>query len=343
MANVALGSVARQLESLFEGGSAAGFSDRKLLERFTARGEPADEAAFAAMVERHAPMVLGVCRQLLGDHHHAEDAFQAVFLVLARQARSIRDPDLLGAWLYGVALRTARTSRIRIARRRRTEEEGAVRQSTAGPCMAADRAMLEREQAEALYREIERLPGAFRVPVVLCYFEGLTLDEAAHRLQWPAGTLRSRLARAREKLRRGLTRRGFALSTTALTAARAPRSARASLSPLLCDTTTRAAIHFADRHAAGAAFSAPTISLAQEVLNTMLWHKLGLAALSLLLIATLAAAAGYHSLNAFASPREGEPPGEPRRNPARTDFGELSRAEPRPPGITQGRLVAPTV
>src|SRR4029077_138235 len=105
---------------LFEVGSAAGLSDRQLLERFTSRSDPVDEAAFAALVARHRPMVLGVCRQLLGDHHHAEDAFQAVFLVLARQARSIRDPDLLGNWLYGVALRTARTSRGRIARRRKT-------------------------------------------------------------------------------------------------------------------------------------------------------------------------------------------------------------------------------
>ena len=91
--------------------------------------------------------------------------------------------------------------------------------------------MLEREQAEALHREIDRLPGVFRVPLVLCYFEGLTLDEAAHRLRWPAGTLRSRLARARQKLRRSLTRRGFALSTTALAAARARRSARRPYHP----------------------------------------------------------------------------------------------------------------
>ena len=103
MAHATLGSVARQLGSLFEGGSVAGLSDRQLLERFTARREAVDEAVFAAMVSRHGPMVLGVCRQLLGDCHHAEDAFQAVFLVLARRARSIRDPDLLGAWLHGVA------------------------------------------------------------------------------------------------------------------------------------------------------------------------------------------------------------------------------------------------
>ena len=98
MAHMASTSLVRQIGTLFEGGCSAGLSDRQLLERFTARGEPADEAAFAAMVARHGPMVLGVCRQLLGDHHHAEDAFQAVFLVLARQARSIRDPELLGTW-----------------------------------------------------------------------------------------------------------------------------------------------------------------------------------------------------------------------------------------------------
>ncbi len=251
MASVALPSLVRQFGLLYEGGCAAGLSDRQLLERFTTRSEPADEAAFAAIVARHGPMVLGICRQLLGDHHHAEDAFQAVFLVLARRAGSIRDPDLLGTWLYGVALRTARKARRGIARRRRTEEQGAVRQSAAGPGLRADCAIIDREQAEALHGEIERLPGAFRVPVVLCYFDGLTLDEAAHRLRWPVGTLRSRLARAREKLRRGLMRRGFVLSSSAMAAALAHRPAAASISPLLCETTTRRAIEFAASHAAG--------------------------------------------------------------------------------------------
>ena len=138
MAHVASPSLVRQLGSLFEGGSAAGLSDRQLLERFKARDEPADEAAFAAIVARHGPMVLGICRQLLGDHHHAEDAFQAVFLVLARQARSIRDPDRLGTWLYGVALRTARKARGRLARRRRTENEDAGRRAEAHAAVPAE-------------------------------------------------------------------------------------------------------------------------------------------------------------------------------------------------------------
>ncbi|HLH27996.1 MAG TPA: sigma-70 family RNA polymerase sigma factor, partial [Acidimicrobiales bacterium] len=199
MAQVASLSLVRQLGSLFEGGTAAGLSDRQLLERFVAAR---DEAAFEAIVSLHGPMVLGLCRQLLGDHHHAEDAFQAVFLVLARQARSIRDPDVLGPWLHGVALRTARKARARLSRRRQIEEAGAAGRSESGPAVQAAE-LLERERAEALHHEVQRLPEPFRQAVVACYFEGLTPDEAAHRLRWPDGTLRSRLVRARERLRRG--------------------------------------------------------------------------------------------------------------------------------------------
>ena len=109
---------------------------------------------------------------------------------------------------------------------------------------------LDREQAEALHNEIDRLPRSFRLPVVLCYFEGLTLDEAAQRLRWPAGTVGSRLARARDKLRRGLTRRGMVLSTAALAAALNPKSASARIASHLCDTTTRTAMKFVAGHTA---------------------------------------------------------------------------------------------
>jgi RNA polymerase sigma factor (sigma-70 family) len=321
MANVASGTVARQLESLFEGGCVAGLSDRLLLERFTERDEPADEAAFAAMVARHGPMVLSVCRQLLGDHHRAEDAFQAVFLVLARRARSIRDPDLLGTWLYGVALRTARKARGRTSRWRRIDEEYAARLSTADPTIAADQALVEREQVEALHREIARLPQAFRVPVVLCYFEGLTLDEAAHRLRWPAGTVRSRLARARLKLRRGLTRRGFALPTAVLVAGLSPRSASATISVTLCDATTRSALRFAVAQTAAQATPAAAINLAQQVLRSMLLRKAQLAVLTLLFVGAIVAGAGYtcHSLKAPGRSWERELPRARQHNPARTE------------------------
>ncbi len=240
MAYLATRSVARQLGSLFTGGSAAGLSDRQLLEQFVARRDDHAEAAFAALVSRHGPMVLGVCRQILDDRHLAEDAFQAVFLVLAQKARSIRDPDLLGNWLYGVALRTARCARLRLARRRQVEETGTMThpgpshpvEPTAPP---ADEAVMAREQAEALHVEIERLPAAFRLPVVLCYLEGLTIHEAARRLRCSHGTVRSRMARAREKLRRALTRRGVMLPGAALAAvldARPASAVRRVSSPL---------------------------------------------------------------------------------------------------------------
>ena len=126
MLRVASPSVVLRIESLFDGGSVAGLSDRQLIERFTTRRDSAGEVAFAAVVARHGPMVLGVCRQLLGDRHDAEDAFQAVFLVLARKARAIHNPDLLGNWLYGVAPRTARKARGRLASRRKRENEGSL-------------------------------------------------------------------------------------------------------------------------------------------------------------------------------------------------------------------------
>ncbi len=181
------------------------------------------------------------------------------------------------------------------------------------------------------------MPGTFRAPVVLCYFEGLTLDEAAHRLRWPVGTLRSRLARARDKLRRGLTRRGFAPSSTAFAAMLAPRSARASVSSLLCDSTTRAAIPFAARHAAaGGALSASAAALAQEVLNTMLVHKLRLATLSLLFLAIIAAGSGWL----------GRPPAradEPRKAAAATRTAVTARVDDPAPGrmTVAGRVLDP--
>ena len=250
MSPVTTPSVVRQIGSLFDGGSVAGLSDRQLLERFNDRRDATGETAFAALVARHGPMVLHVCRQLLGDRHHAEDAFQAVFLVLARKARSIRDPDLLGNWLYGVALRTARKARAQLARRRKHEEGDAMsRPGTLVEPMVepAERPVLAREQAEILHSEIDRLPGPFRLPVVLCYLEGLTLDEAARRLKCPAGTVRSRLARACDKLRRGLTRRGVVVSAAGLAAALSPRAASAAVSSPLCDMTTRAAIRVRGR------------------------------------------------------------------------------------------------
>jgi RNA polymerase sigma factor (sigma-70 family) len=186
MARAAIGPVARQIEALFASGSVAGMSDRQLLDRFASRNDAAAEPAFAAIVSRHGPMVLEVCVQLLRDQQLAEDAFQAVFLVLARRGHALRDPDRLANWLYGVAVRTSRKAKSRMVRRRRHEGDQTIELSaisekgepTLTVFTTAEQLALDREQAEVLHDEIDRLPQSFRLPIVLCYFEGLTLDEA---------------------------------------------------------------------------------------------------------------------------------------------------------------------
>jgi RNA polymerase sigma factor (sigma-70 family) len=296
------GSVGRQIALLFDAGSVAGLTDRQLLEQFNAERNSTAETAFAALVTRHGPMVLDVCHRVIGDLHHAEDAFQAVFLVLARKARSIRDPDLLGNWLFGVAHRTALKARARLARQRKNEEDGPMRRpvfesiliaADQSMTQRADRSVLNREETEALLGEIDRLPGSFRLPVVLCYFEGLTLDEAARRLRWRPGTLRSRLARAREKLRRALTRRGVILPAAALVSALSTRSASARVSAVLCNATTRAAMNFVGGQAVGETISATVVALAREVLRSMILDKIRFVLLASLLVGSVATGMGF--------------------------------------------------
>jgi predicted DNA-binding protein (UPF0251 family) len=209
---------------------------------------------------------------------------------------------------------------------RRIEEAHAMRhpETGIGAPGTAEQVAIDREQAEALHGEVERLPKAFRVPLVLCYFEGLSLAEAARRLRCPAGTVHSRLDRAREKLRRALVRRGIVLSTAGLAAGLSPRTATASIPPPLCGTTTRAALAFAARHtAASGALTAPAAALAREVIWTMLIDKLRTVALTVVALAAVAIGVGPRALDALAQAREGEPPGEPNV--------QAARAEPRPP------------
>ena len=338
MAQVMTASVARQIGSLFAGGSVTGLSDRQLIERFIGRRDPAGEAAFAALVARHGPMVLGVCRQLLGDRHHAEDAFQATFLVLARKARSIHDPDRLGNWLYGVALRTAKKARCRLARRRQSEQGNALEGQEIDPGAPADEPVVAWEQAEMLHDEIGQLPVAFRLPVILCYFEGLTVEEAARQLQWPHGTVRSRLARARDRLRQGLIRRGVVVPAAVLAAVLDGKTASASISSFLCHVTTRAAIKFAVGPAVRAGLSASATALAQEVLQAMLIHKLRFLGVTLLAITAIAIGAGLstYSLASEDEPRQTTAAARPQPVP-------VARLEGAKPGrmIVVGRVLDP--
>ena len=167
-------------------------ADRHLLERFvTAR----DETAFAALVRRHGPMVLGVCRRLLHDAHEAEDAFQATFLVLVHKARSIGRPESLGPWLHGVAYRTA--ARARQAARRRAREREAAAMPNRDPAVEA----MWGELRVLLDEELGRLAQKYRAPLVLFYLDGKTTEEVARQLGCPRGTVLSRLARGRDQPR----------------------------------------------------------------------------------------------------------------------------------------------
>jgi RNA polymerase sigma factor (sigma-70 family) len=179
-------------------------TDADLLTRFVRTG---DELAFTELVERHGPMVLGVCRRALGCHHDAEDAFQATFLILARKASTIRSPECLASWLYGVAHRTA--TKMREQRRRQQEAEG---QAGGEPtATAAPLGLAWREVQQALDEEITQLDEKYRAPLVLCYLEGKSHEEAAHTLGRPLGSISWLLNRALGELRERLGNRGMTL------------------------------------------------------------------------------------------------------------------------------------
>jgi RNA polymerase sigma factor (sigma-70 family) len=195
-------SFARDVDRLWEVGTTSGQSEAVLLDRFARRG---DELAFEAIVARHGPMVWAVCRRSARDPNDADDAFQATFLILARSARSIRNRERLGPWLHGVAYRVA----IRARARQEVTKCGLKGLRLVGP----DSPSLEaeaRERAHLLHEEIERLPGKYRDPIILCHLQGCSHEEAAERLGWPVGTVRGRLARGRDQLRDRLQRRGIA-------------------------------------------------------------------------------------------------------------------------------------
>ena len=261
--------VVRHLRTLYQFGVAGTFSDEQLLERFLARRDEAAEGAFAELVQRHGPMVLGVCRRILGDAHEAEDAFQATFLVLARKAATVVRREKVASWLYGVAVRTAKEARGRAARRRAREE----RVSTPIHVEPPDDAFPD-ELRDILDEELARLPARHRGPVVLCELEGLPRPEAARRLGIPEGTLSSRLARAKARLRDRLARRGVALPAAALSAILFREAQAATLPLSLLESTVEAATLVAAGPTATAAISASVASLSEGVIKTMFIAKL---------------------------------------------------------------------
>jgi RNA polymerase sigma factor (sigma-70 family) len=244
-----------------------GLTDGQLLGCFI---ECRDETAFEALVRRHGPLVLGVCRRVLRQEQDAEDAFQATFLVLARKAASLRARERLGNWLYGVAYRTAMQARATVARRQAREKQV---QDMPDPRVEPEPAW--RELLPLLDQELNRLPDKYRVPVVLCDLEGKSRKEAARLLGLPEGTLSWRLAHARKMLARRLARYGLAVSGGALAAALSAKTASAAVTGALAAATAKAAVLVVAGQALTAgAVPARVIALAEGVVKTMLLTKL---------------------------------------------------------------------
>ncbi len=270
--------------TLFQSGSLCGLSDRELLDRFVDKDGDGDdaigEAAFEALVKRHGPMVRRVCRSLMDDRDDADDAFQATFLVLARRAASIRDCEAVASWLYGVAGRVVARARSEAKRRQLLERvvaEQARRegeQEKGGP----------REPMPELHEEVARLPEHYRAPIVLCYLEGQTHEQAARALGCPLRTLQTRLQRGKAKLRLRLVERGLAPEAGLLAVATAgglyPSSTSASvvtapggmLPAGLSESTARVSVQFATARSAGRASAA--LGLARAVLKSLFWNRL---------------------------------------------------------------------
>ncbi len=213
------GSVARGLERLLDPGTVAGLSERQLLARFVERGDP---VAFEALVVRHGPPVLSVCRHMLRDANDVDDAFQATFVILFEKARSLKQPERLSAWLYGVAHRVASRTR----RRRRTQGlPGDLAGRSAGEHLA------EVEDLALVHNEIQRLPEKYRLPIVLCCVNEESHDAAARALGWPVGTVHGRVVRGRDLLRARLLRRGMVIPEAVLRQGAAGRTSREKAVP----------------------------------------------------------------------------------------------------------------
>jgi RNA polymerase sigma factor (sigma-70 family) len=300
-------------------------SDAQLLDAFARGGE---ETAFTLLVQRHGRLVWGVCRRVLRDPHDAEDAFQATFLVLARKASSIRKQSSLGSWLYGVAFRLSCQLRKRLVRQRRHEQTGPnpdeLDTDRPDPHPEPAQELSLREALTILDEEVGRLPEKFRAPVVLCYLQGKTNEEAARDLRCPAGTLKSRLLRARELLSARLTQRGAALSAGSLTVLLAT-AADAAVPP------TRAAVASAMAFVSGGVAPEGAVRLACEMIRTMTMNKIRRIAFGLLVLLGLLGS-GAAALMYQAAPAA--PPAEPDKGPAPAE-------QPKPRADANGDALPP--
>jgi RNA polymerase sigma factor (sigma-70 family) len=309
-------------------------SDSHLLQRFVA---DRDEAAFEVLLWRHGPMVLNVCRRLLRQEQDVEDAFQATFLTLVRKAGSIGKREAVGSWLYRVAYRVALAVRAGAA--------GPVRplhplQQPAAPELTPE--IVWRELQSVLDEEVNRLPGKYRAAFILCYLEGKTNEQAARQLGCPRGTVVSRLARARERLRKRLTQRGLALSSGLLALVLSERALTATPCAPLFQATLENILRIAAGKAAAAAVSGRVTLLTEGVVRAMFPTRMKVTAVVLLVLGLASSGAGVAAyLRAAARPEnEAEAQtGLPAAKQYERDEGTRRppRREPRPrPPVAQG-------
>lgn len=317
------GDAERPLKTLVTSGSLAGLSDAQLLSGFAeTRGlDTTAQAAFRELVNRHAPMVWRICRLILRQEHDADDAFQATFLVVLRQARTVRVEGSLAPWLCGVAYRTARRARAIAARYRPADIEKIAERSQAR-CPDADPFDLR----PLLHEELNRLPGKFRDPIVLCLLEGKSREEAARLLQWPLGTVSSRLSRGRRLLRSRLERRGVAVAP-AMLASHWLAGSPCPVPPRLLESIVGAL----GRHAQPQLFSTSVLSLARGVLKTMWLKNLRTVSLVLLVGASMGGIGVWAHWPSSASKRAA-PPSGPTALAALT---KASAGSPNPRSISQ--------
>jgi RNA polymerase sigma factor (sigma-70 family) len=335
MATVPSGAVSEHLQSLFRFGTTGGLSDGELLERFLDQSDDLGQAAFRVLIERHAPMVLRLCRDVLRDWHEAEDAAQATFLVLAGKAGSIRKRDSIASWLFGVACRVAGQARAKAARRRVYEKRSAK------SIAQADLSVPWLE----LYEEIDRLPEKWRAPLVLCYLKGHSQEEAATRLGCPVRTLQRRLSEGQDRLRMRLTRRGLLPSVGLAATSNYSRGASIIVPAAWLETTVRAALANVKHATTVGVVSAGAMELTREVLRLMMLQKLALASATLLAAGLIAwgASAALVSLPEEPSQKSAARPNSPLKQKAETAVPQTGPNSLETPGkvTIRGRVLAP--
>jgi len=311
------GAVNRQLRALYNIGTIGDLTDGQLLERFATDADEVAELAFSALVERHEAMVWRVCLAIVRDEHHAEDAFQATFLVLVRKARSLWVRDSLGPWLHQVACRTASCLRTTVKRRRKLEQRCAKQDPPR--CVEAG-IRRDPELDAALQEELNRLPEKYRAPVVLCDLEGHTHQEAARFLGWPIGTVKSRQSQGRRLLRDRLVHRGLGLAAAGAVLESWTEAAVAALPRNVPRTTVNAAMQQSARLLTGFGVSAHVLSLTKGVLRAMVWIRLRFLAVATLAVGLASGGASVYVLGVQEpAPKDGQPvPNRPTATTAQT-------------------------